>query len=213
MRVRKKPWAEKELAENCHVVKIPQEWKGKWKEYFQSDGPLYVEIGCGKGRFLAQNARIYPENCYIGMEQQASVTAVAARKLEPEMKNIALLCERAEALADFFAEGEIDRIFLNFCDPWPRKKWAKRRLTYKGYLAVYEKLLRAGGELHFKTDNRGLFEFSLNEFCNEGWQMKNISLDLHHSGIENNIMTEYEEKFSEKGEPIYRLEAVSRRKE
>lgn len=207
MRVRNKPWAKKELEENNHVIHMPQEYKGQWHQYFENDNPIHVEIGCGKGTFLTQNAIRNPQINYIGIERQSTVAAIAARKIEAEQKNIALSCAQVESLEDFFIPGEIKRLYINFCDPWPKKKWFKRRLTYRGFLQMYRRIFDGEGEVYFKTDNKGLFEFSLNEFCADDWKLSNITLDLHNSGYEENIMTEYEERFSNAGMPIYRLEA------
>lgn len=207
MRTRKKPWADAELDSNKRVVKNPADSKGRWKEYFGGERPVYVEIGCGKGGFITKNAASCPGVCFIGIERQPSVLAVAARKAPEELDNLAFIQGTAEKLSDYFCEGEIDRLYLNFSDPWPKKRWAKRRLTHKNFLDLYRLMLGGDKEVFMKTDNRGLFEFSLNSFCGDGWQLSNISLDLHSSGIEDNIMTEYEEKFSSMGMPIYRLEA------
>ena len=207
MRVRKKAWAEDELLSNSHVVKDVLENKGQWKKFFNNDNPIFVEIGCGKGRFIIQNAINNPNINYIAIERQSSVIAVAARSIPEETENLALVCGNVMNLLDYFAEGEIKRLYINFCDPWPKKRWAKRRLTHSDFLNKYKVLFNGDGEIFFKTDNRGLFEFSLNEFCGNDWKLSNISLDLHNSDFEGNIMTEYEEKFSSKGMPIYRCEA------
>lgn len=207
MRVRKKAWAEGELETNIHVIHEPQQLKGKWSEYFKNHNPIYVEIGCGKGRFISQNALADSNVNFIGIERQSSVVAIAARRLSDETKNIALICGNVEDISDFFEGGELNRLYINFCDPWPKKKWQKRRLTYRGFLENYKELFGSSGEIFFKTDNRDLFEFSLNEMCGNDWKLSNISLDLHNSEYQGNIMTEYEEKFSSKGMPIYRCEA------
>lgn len=207
MRIRKKPWAEEELAQNDHVMKNAEEWKGKWREYFGNDNPIYVEIGCGKGGFIRKNAEAYPHINFVGIERNLSVVAVAARRTTEELPNLALVWDDAKKLSDFFEVGEFQRLYLNFSDPWPKKRQYKRRLTYRGYLQSYREAFGDKGEIFFKTDNRNLFEFSLNEFCADNWKLSNISLDLHNSDYEGNIMTEYEEKFSAQGMPIYRLEA------
>ena len=189
MRVRKKPWAAQELLDNTLVINDAPEKKGKWKEYFGNDHPIYVEIGCGKGGFLRKNAEAYPE----------------------ELPNLAFVWDNASNLSDLFEVGEFQRLYLNFSDPWPKKRTYKRRLTYRGFLQEYRRIMGENAEIFFKTDNRGLFEFSLNEFCADDWKLSNISLDLHNSDYEGNIMTEYEEKFSSRGMPIYRLEARNRK--
>ncbi len=207
MRIRKKNWTANELETNKHIVHEPTEYKSKWHEYFKNDNPIYLEIGCGKGRFISENAKLYPNINFIGLELQSTILAIAARKIPEEANNIALIRYDAKNLADIFEKGEIKRIYLNFSDPWPKKKNEKRRLTHKNFLDSYKKLFNNECEIFFKTDNKGLFEFSLNEFCKEDWKLSNISLDLHKSDFEGNIMTEYEEKFSSLDMPIYRLEA------
>lgn len=207
MRIRKKSWEEQELSTNEHLVHDPEKYKGMWKQYFGNDNPIYAEIGCGKGKFIVQNAVENPDVNFIGIERQTTIMAIAARKVLPEMKNIALIRGDAETLADIFAPGELSRIYLNFSDPWPKKRWAKRRLTHRHFLDLYKTLLNGDKEIFLKTDNTVFFESSLNEFCDTGWRLSNISLDLHNSGYEGNIMTEYEERFSGLGQPIYRLEA------
>lgn len=208
MRVRKKNWTHAELESNEAIVKNPEDFKGIWKEYFKNDNPIYVEIGCGKGKFLSENAAKNPDINYIGIERQPTVLACAARKgREAGVKNTAYVNADVEILETLFAPEEIDRLFINFCDPWPKKRWHKRRLTYRDFLDKYSVLLTNNGEIHFKTDNPILFESSLNEFCLRSWRLKNISLDLHKSDFEGNITTEYEERFLALGMPIYRLEA------
>ena len=153
-------------------------------------------------------ALAHPDINYVGIERQTTVIAIAARRIEEEQKNIFLTQVDVENLESYFEVGEIDRLYINFCHPWPKKKQAKRRLTHKNFLEMYKRIFGEKAEIFFKTDNRNLFEFSLEEFCNNGWKLGNISLDLHKSDCEGNILTEYEEKFSSKGMPIYRLEAT-----
>ncbi len=204
--MRNKPWTKQELETNVHIVKEVQ--KGKWSAYFGNTNPIYIEIGCGKGNFIIENATRYPDINFVGIERQKTVIAIAAKKIQQPLPNLALLCDSAAQLTDLFAAGEVKRIYLNFSDPWPKKRCAKRRLTYRTFLQSYRQVLGEKGEIFFKTDNKNLFEFSLNEFCAEKWDLSNICFDLHHSDyMPYNIMTEYEQKFSEKGMPIYRLEA------
>lgn len=210
MRIRKKPWAEAELENNSRVIKEALEYKGKWAEFFGNNNPIYVEVGCGKGGFVTKNAEAYPNINFVGIERQQSVIAVAARRTEESLPNLALLWENARNLSDLFEVGEFQRLYINFCDPWPKKRMYKRRLTYREFLQSYREVMGGLGEVFFKTDNRDLFEFSLNEFCADDWKLSSISLDLHNSDFEGNIMTEYEAKFSAEGMPIYRLEARSR---
>jgi len=207
MRIRKKTWEGEELSTNKNIVQEPEKYKGKWRDYFGNENPVYAEIGCGKGKFIVQNAIENPDINFIGIERQTTIMAIAARKTNDEMKNIALIRGDAETLEDLFEPSELSRIYLNFSDPWPKKRWAKRRLTHRHFLDLYKSILGGNKEIFLKTDNTIFFESSLNEFCETGWRLSNISLDLHNSSIEGNIMTEYEERFSSLGQPIYRLEA------
>ncbi len=208
MRARKKAWTEKELATNERFVHNPTEYKGRWKAYFANNNPLHIELGCGKGRFVTQTAVQNPNVNYIAIEREPHVIVTGARAARELDCHLAFIVGDAEELEEIFAPAEVQRIYINFCDPWPNKnKWAKRRLTYHRFLESYKRLMGPGGQIFFKTDNAPLFEFSLNEFSDNGWRLKNISFDLHQSGYTENIMTEYEEKFSSQGLPIYRCEA------
>jgi len=214
MRQRNKPWAKEKLASYPqYVISSPESYKGKWQEAFEKEQPLHIEIGTGKGRFITGMAKENPHINYIGIELQDSVIVTALdRIIEDELPNIKLIIVNAEGLQKFFEQGEVDRVYLNFSDPWPKKRHAKRRLTYKNFLQIYENILVDEGEIHFKTDNQGLFEYSLISFSEYGLLLKYISLDLHNSDFEGNIMTEYEEKFSQKGNRIYRCEVQYRKK-
>ena len=199
------------IGESEFVVHEPETMKGKWREAFGNDHPVYVEIGMGKGRFLMDMARLYPEINFIGIEKYSSVLLRAVQKLEEEeLPNVRLIRMDAEDLENVFALGELDRIYLNFSDPWPKDRHAKRRLTSHEFLARYEKILKKDGTLEFKTDNKDLFDFSLEEMKNaEGWELTAFTYDLHHDVVlsEGNVMTEYEEKFSSIGNPICKMEA------
>ncbi len=208
MRIRKKIWADEELKTNERLVENPKIYKGRWHEYFKNDNPIHLEIGCGKGRFSTTMANQNPNVNYIAMERQTQVMVTALKKARETNAPVGFIIEDVANLPEYFEAGEVKRLYINFCDPWPRKKkWAKRRLTHANFLALYETLFGAEGEVFFKTDNKILFEFSLNEFSNQGWRLQNISLDLHKSDYEGNVMTEYEQKFSGNGFPIYRCEA------
>lgn len=209
MRLRNKPWAEDYIAEHPqYVLQNAEEIKGKWAEQFGNNNPIHIEIGMGKGQFIVESARLNPEINFIGIEQQSSVIVTALEKqVEAELPNLKFLHENGRDLTDYFSNGEVNRIYLTFSDPWPKNRHEKRRLTYKTFLKVYETLLSEDGQLHFKTDNRGLFEYSLVSFSNYGMLLEEVFLDLHESDYEGNIMTEYEEKFSAKGHPIYRVHA------
>lgn len=210
MRVRKRNGAEEMLVANPkYVVAEPEKFKGKWQERFAKKQPIHIEIGMGKGQFITGMAKAHPEINYIGIDMQVSVVSFALDKLlAEELPNIQLLHVDGSALTNYFAAGEVDQIYLNFSDPWPKTRHEKRRLTSKDFLAVDEEILRPQGEIHFKTDNRGLFEYSLASFSQYGLLLKQVWLDLHAVEFEGNIMTEYEQKFSAKGQPIYRVEAV-----
>ncbi len=210
MRLRYKPWAKDKLKSHPeYVIAEPESIKGEWSDVFGNDHPIHLEIGTGKGRFIVEIAKQFPDINFIGMEKQDRVLVTALDKLlaEPYLPNVKLINADAEHLIDYFAEGEIARIYLNFSDPWPKNRHEKRRLTYKKYLAYYQTILSQDGEIHFKTDNRKFFEYSLESFSLFGMKIKNISLHLHEDEDIFNIMTEYEEKFSDKGSRIYRCEA------
>lgn len=208
MRLRNKPGAkERILNYPQYVIPNPEEYRGNWSEMFKNDNPLHIEVGTGKGQFIVGMAKANPHINYIGIELFDSVIVSALDKLiEEDLPNVKLLNVDARNLTQYFAKGDVERIYLNFSDPWPKKRHAKRRLTYKSFLKIYEDILIPGGEIHFKTDNQGLFEYSLMSFSEYGLLLKYVSLDLHKSGFEGNIMTEYEEKFSQKGNRIYRSE-------
>ena len=187
----------------------PADAKGRWQEIFGNDHPIHVEVGSGKGAFVSGMAKANPEINYIGIDIQKSVLSYALDKvLATDVPNIKLLWVDGSDLTDYFEEGEIDRLYLNFSDPWPKKRHEKRRLTYQSFLATYQQILPENGEIHFKTDNRGLFEYSLVSFSQYGMKLKGVWLDLHASDFEDNVLTEYEQKFANKGQVIYRVEAA-----
>lgn len=210
MRLRNKPWAEDKLNEYPdYVVGEPEKWKGKWQERFEKTQPIHIEIGTGKGRFIIEMAKENPEINFIGIELQTSVIVSALEKqIEEQLPNVQFLQVNAADLKEYFDEGEIHRIYLTFSDPWPKNRHEKRRLTYKTFLSVYESILHQEGELHFKTDNQELFEYSITSFSKYGMVLIDLYLDLHNSDVPGNIMTEYEEKFSKKGNRIYKVVAV-----
>ncbi len=211
MRMRKKKNLGPRLARCAPVlVSGPQAYRGRWRELFGSDAPLRLEIGCGKGRFALETARREPGVNLVAVEREEGALVMAAEKaMEAQLPNLRFLSFDAAQLGDVFAPGEVDLIYLNFSDPWPPNRQRKRRLTWRAFLAVYDSILSEDGALFFKTDNQRLFEWSLGEICQYGWLLQNISLDLHQSGLDN-VMTEYEEKFSAQGNRIYRLEARRR---
>lgn len=209
MRLRNIPGAETALREYPTFVDNPVSYKGKWRERFGNDNPIHVEIGCGKGRFINTLAERHPDINFIAVELKAEVVLRAVQRTEyREIPNLAFVQYNAAVLTELFADQEISRLYLNFSDPWPKTRHAKRRLTYSSFLNTYRQVLKADGEIHLKTDNEKLFEFSLNQFAAERFQMRNITFDLHQSKLAaDNVMTEYEERFSSRGQRIYRVEA------
>ncbi len=201
-----------ELLENNkrNYVANPETHKGNWKKVFNNDNPIHLEVGMGKGRFLTGLAKENPNINYIGVDLYPSVLLRASQKLElEEIPNIKIFHYNAMKFDEVFTK-EIDRIYLNFSDPWPKNAHEKRRLTSDTFLPIYKNMLKLDCEIHFKTDNITLFEFSLENLANNQMILSNVSLDLHKSNFKGNIMTEYEEKFSKFG-PIYRLEAKFRK--
>lgn len=209
MRLRHIKGAEEEIAESPYVVQNPKEQKGKWAEVFGNDHPIRIEIGMGKGKFIMELAEKNPDVNYIGIERYSSVLLRGLQKrAELELSNIYFMCIDAAELEEVFEEEEVDRIYLNFSDPWPKDRHAKRRLTSDRFLAVYDKILRKDGIIEFKTDNQGLFAYSLEAIPEAGWNVDSHTFDLHNSEMaEGNIMTEYETKFSSEGKPICKLVA------
>ena len=209
MRLRNNPKAYDIMNENTDFVVIePEKFKNKWKEIFGNDNPIYIEIGMGKGDFIYENARCNPNINFIGIEKYPSVLAAAINKInmqETKITNLRLMRYDAILLGDVFNENEVDKIYLNFSDPWPKNRHEKRRLTSSKFLDVYHKILVNDGVIEFKTDNRGLFEYSLQSVTENNYHLDYVSLDLHNSPEANdNIMTEYERKFSVNG-PIYKM--------
>ena len=219
MRLRNIPGAKDAITESPYVVQNPAECKGKWEQVFTQEQPIHIEVGMGKGRFLMDMAKLHPEINYIGIEMYDSVLLRALQKREKleeageKLDNLKFMCVDARLLPEIFEKGEIQRIYLNFSDPWPKARHAKRRLTSTEFLERYEKILAQGGRVEFKTDNTELFNFSLEQVKEAGWYLEKYTYDLHHQEEMNagNIMTEYEEKFSLKGNPINKL--IARRKD
>lgn len=212
MRMRKKKNLDSRLAACAPVMaQNPTELRGKWREEaFGNGNPLHLEIGCGKGRFILESARRYPDVNFVAIEKEEGALIMATEQaMREELPNLKFLSFDAAALGEIFAPGEVDLIYLNFSDPWPPNRQRKRRLTWRAFLAVYDEILTEEGAIYFKTDNQRLFEWSLGEFCQNNWLIQNISLDLHNTDFDN-IMTEYEEKFSAQGFRICRLEARKR---
>lgn len=209
MRLRNIPGADEIVSNSAFCIQNPEEQKGKWVDFLGSDRPIHMEIGMGKGRFLMELAALHPEIHYIGVERYTSVLLRAVQKMELQpLPNVHFLCIDAASLPEIFEKGEIDRIYLNFSDPWPKDRHARRRLTSSEYLARYDQILAENGRIEFKTDNQDLFTFSLEEIeASPVWKLDAFTRDLHHDEVlnEGNIMTEYEEKFSARGNPICKL--------
>ena len=207
MRLRHNPKADIAVENSKYVEQDPESRKGRWKELFGNDNPIQIEIGMGKGHFLTELAKNNPGINYIGIERVATVLYKAERKQqELQLPNLILIAFNAEGICNIFDKDEIERIYLNFSDPWPKDRHALRRLTSPRYLALYNEFLRKDGYIAFKTDNRSLFDYSIESAKESGWKVKDVTNDLHHSEYAaGNIMTEYETKFSEMGIPINRM--------
>lgn len=214
MRLRNIPGADDAVRRHPIAIKEEKEYRGKWNQVFQNEHPIHIEIGMGKGQFLLTLAKQNPEINYIGIERYSSVLLRALEKFDTEefceLKNVRLICMDAMELPEVFEKDEVAKIYLNFSDPWPKARHARRRLTSTQFLAQYEKVLADEGVVEFKTDNRLLFEFSLEQVEEAGWKLLGATFDLHHDAKmnEGNIMTEYEEKFSSMGNPIHKLVAT-----
>ncbi len=210
MRLRHIPGSEQQIEESPFVISGPEEFRGQWNMFFGNENPLHIEVGMGKGRFITELAAAHPEINYIGIERYTSVLLKAVEKRSLLfLPNLYFLCVDARTLLDIFDEGEVDRIYLNFSDPWPKDRHAKRRLTSPQFMALYDRILAPEGQVEFKTDNMGLFDYSLESIPEAGWTITASTKDLHHSDMaEGNIMTEYEAKFSAMGNPICKLIAV-----
>ena len=214
MRLRNIPGADDVILSHPIATKNGKERKGKWKQIFGNENPIYIEIGMGKGQFLLTLAKQNPEINYVGIERYSSVLLRALEKFDTEeyceLKNIRFICMNAFELPEVFEYGEVDKIYLNFSDPWPKSRHSDRRLTSPKFFGQYDKVLAKEGVVEFKTDNRGLFEFSLESVEEAGWKLLAHTFDLHHNEEMNvgNVMTEYEEKFSSMGNPIHKLIAT-----
>ncbi|MFQ9514223.1 MAG: tRNA (guanosine(46)-N7)-methyltransferase TrmB [Eubacterium sp.] len=210
MRLRNVPGSREAIQESPLTINIPQDNKGKWNEEFGNDHPIRIEIGMGKGKFITQLARENPDINYVGIEKYSSVLIRAIEKCQDmEINNLRFIRMEAEYICDVFEKGEVDRIYLNFSDPWPKDRHAKRRLTSKQFFERYDMVLKKDGVVEFKTDNDLLFQFSLEQVPEAGWNLVNHTWDLHNDSemVKGNVMTEYESKFSSMGNPIHKLTA------
>lgn len=210
MRVRYKPWARAELQAHPElVVQNPDDLKGNWQQEFGNNQPIHLEVGTGKGQFIINSAIKNPNINFVSIEINESVLVIALEKaLEAaQIKNLRFVASDGREVSSFFNANEVSQLYLNFSDPWPKKRHTKRRLTSPTFLQQYKSVLIADGQIHFKTDNQTLFEYSLHSMSTFGMAFDRVWLDLHSDDAEDNIMTEYEEKFSSKGKPIYKLVA------
>ena len=210
MRLRNIRGSKETIAASDYVVQEPETHKGTWGQLFGNEQPVQIEVGMGKGRFIMDMARLHPDRNFVGIEMYDSVLLRAVQKreqLEEDLPNLYFIRMDARNLPDVFEKGEVDKIYLNFSDPWPKKRHARRRLTSKEFLKRYDQILAKDGRVEFKTDNTELFNFSLEQVKEAGWELLAYTYDLHHQEEMNkgNIMTEYEQKFSEKGNPINKL--------
>ena len=206
-RLRKKPWIGQALEEYRDIVLMGQdlqEYQGRWYEKLPTGGMLQVEVGTGKGGFLAGMAQRFPEHCFVGLEKEQDILYHAAKKIrELQLKNVKLVLADVKQLADVFLAGEIDRLFVNFCDPWPKNRHAKRRLTHIEFLKQYQAVMKCDGIIRLKTDNQYLFDSSLEQFEIAKMDVFELSRDYHQEFKKCDILTEYEEKFQSAGMPIY----------
>ena len=210
MRRRKKKGSDIKLLSHTNYVirENVESYKGKWHDKFGNNNPIHAEFGTGRGKFITTLAKENPNINYIAMEIKEEVLLKAVEKAaEQNLTNILFIWGDVNQIEEYFEKGELERVYINFCDPWPKKRWAKRRLTHTGFLNKYYNILNEKGEVHFKSDNERLFEFTLNEFCNNPWKLKNICLDLGNNEDVYNVTTEYEDKFMSQGMKIYRCEA------
>ncbi|WP_139905401.1 tRNA (guanosine(46)-N7)-methyltransferase TrmB [Clostridium thermarum] len=200
MRLRKKWWARPEMESSDYVITEPKQFKGKWKEVFGNDNPLHLELGCGRGRFITTKAENHSEINYIGIDLKDEVLIYALRKVaEKELPNVRLIPMNIAWVGELFDKDEVDKIYINFCNPWPKLRHNKRRLTHNNFLNIYKGFLKPGSQIWFKTDDEGLFTDSQVYFEESGFTIKYITYDLHKSEFKENVVTEYEEKFTSLG--------------
>lgn len=208
MRIRNVKNKEEILENSKYLIKSPKKYKGKWNKVFQNNHPIYVEIGMGKGKFIIENAKKYPNINFIGIEKFSSIVARALPKIDEKLTNLFIIRMNALELDEVFFK-EIDRIYLNFSDPWPKKRHHFRRLTSDIFLSKYDRMFKQNKEIYLRTDNISLYTYSIETLSNHGYSLNEVTFDLHQDE-KNLITTEYEDKFSSKNMPIYALKATSR---
>ncbi|ABR47414.1 tRNA (guanine-N(7)-)-methyltransferase [Alkaliphilus metalliredigens QYMF] len=213
MRVRHIPGAKEQLKEYEFYIQDPSQYQNQWHLYFQNQHPIHLEVGLGKGQFLTTLAKVHKNINYLGLEKSQEVLLQALKKLDrqvsrQELSNMGLFHYNALDLNEVFGEGNIEKIYLNFSDPWPKERHKKRRLTHQGFLKIYRGLLSEQGEIQIKTDNKALFEFSLQQLKEENFHFVQVIYNLHNDGIKDPFMTEYEEKFVKAGKTIYKCIAT-----
>lgn len=209
MRLRNVKNKEEILSNSNYLIRNPEQYLGKWKEFFGNDNPTYIEIGMGKGKFIVENAIKYPDINFIGIEKFDSIVARGLQKIPEGLKNLVIVRMDANNIDKVF-NHEIDRIYLNFSDPWPKIRHASRRLSSKVFLDKYDNIFVSDKQIHMRTDNRDLYIYSLMSFSENGYILTDITFDLHDGNNKELITTEYEDKFSSKGMPIYAVVAVKK---
>ncbi|MEW9095731.1 MAG: tRNA (guanosine(46)-N7)-methyltransferase TrmB [Clostridiaceae bacterium] len=203
MRLRKKWWARPEMEASHLIITNPRDYKGKWREEFKNENPIHLELGCGKGGFISKLGDKFKDTNYVAVDLKDEILVYAKRQVEElELTNVRIIPLNIMFISEVFEENEVEKIYINFCNPWPKDRHNKRRLTHTNFLNEYKKFLKPGSEVWFKTDDRGLFDDSQEYFKEAGFNLEYVTYDLHNSGFKENIMTEYEEKFSSKGMKI-----------
>lgn len=209
MRLRKKWWARPEMESSNFVITNPKEKKGQWRTEFSNTNPIHLELGCGRGRFITTRAELNSDINYIGIDLKDEVIIYALRKIvEKQQENVRLIPMNIGMIEEVFDVDEIERIYINFCNPWPKLRHNKRRLTHSKFLDIYKGFLKRGSEVWFKTDDHGLFDDSVTYFEESGFRIRYMTYDLHHSDFQENVVTEYEEKFTALGMETMFLVAV-----
>jgi tRNA (guanine-N7-)-methyltransferase len=200
MRLRKKWWARPEMEASPLVITKPKDFKGNWNREFENNNPIYLELGCGRGQFISTRALQNPQINFVGIDLKDEVLIYALKKVEEsEVSNVRLIPMNIAWISEIFEKDEVDRIYINFCNPWPKERHNKRRLTHTKFLSLYKGFIKPGAEIWFKTDNIELFDDSINYFKESGFNIIYLTYDLHESDFKDNVVTEYEQKFTSLG--------------